>query len=401
MDTNTTESFVSLFDAIKYVASASGLFINQTLTFPQRQSIGSSILNLIPLLLGAIGLIVNILALLIFTVSKTFRQSSFRCYIYAFVLANCASILSYSWCYLVFYIVNPMHFCKYIQYLQQSLSTTSLWIMLLLSLERSLTFVRPYTVKNMLQTRTTSLILVILTCLCFTIHSDEIVSVEVKAFRWVNFAYGICSIERYSRLATDRMKILTHSHSFILPFLLNSILDIYICYNICHRRKRFFKQASSILLGNKSRRLKLSLANEITLTLLCQSLWLLITYFPRHLYYSLISFKLINDHDRDNSTLVFLIRQNLLIYLAFSPTLYVILSPTLRKEIYLQLGQSYDRHRRSSSLYALRENQRVENFIIHDNQSSQHQQNYFTSLLSKTEELSQKLPPTPIKEPKR
>ncbi|CAF4062986.1 unnamed protein product, partial [Rotaria magnacalcarata] len=93
MDTNTTESFVSLFDAIKYVASASGLFINQTLTFPQRQSIGSSILNLIPLLLGAIGLIVNILALLIFTVSKTFRQSSFRCYIYAFVLANCASIL--------------------------------------------------------------------------------------------------------------------------------------------------------------------------------------------------------------------------------------------------------------------------------------------------------------------
>ena len=71
-------------------------------------------------------------------------------------------------------------------------------------------------------------------------------------------------------------------------------------------------------------------------------MWLLITYFPTHLYYSLISFKLINDYDRDNSTLVFLIRQNLLIYLAFSPTLFVILSPTLRREIHLQIiSRSY------------------------------------------------------------
>ncbi|CAF3415138.1 unnamed protein product [Rotaria socialis] len=243
MDANTTESFASLNDAIKYVASASGLFINRTLFFPQRQSIGSPILNLIPLLLGALSLIINILGLLIFTVSKTFQESSFRCYIYAFVLANCASIL---------------------------------------------------------------------------------------------------------------------------------------------RHKRFLKRVSSILLGNKSRRLKLSLANETTLALLCQSLWLLITYVSRHLYYSLISFKLINDHDK--------------IY--FSPTLYVILSPILRKEIYLQLSESYGRHRRSSSLHTLRGNQRLENFTMHDNQSSQHQQNYLVSLLSKTEELPQKLLPTPIEEPK-
>ncbi|CAF4850534.1 unnamed protein product [Rotaria socialis] len=234
MDANTTESFASLNDAIKYVASASGLFINRTLFFPQRQSIGSPILNLIPLLLGALSLIINILGLLIFTVSKTFQESSFRCYIYAFVLANCASIL---------------------------------------------------------------------------------------------------------------------------------------------RHKRFLKRVSSILLGNKSRRLKLSLANETTLALLCQSLWLLITYVSRHLYYSLISFKLINDHGRDNSTLIF-----------FNQT----------KSIFHQ----HSIHRRSSSLHTLRGNQRLENFTMHDNQSSQHQQNYLVSLLSKTEELPQKLLPTPIEEPK-
>ncbi|CAF3159672.1 unnamed protein product [Rotaria sp. Silwood2] len=400
MDPNTTESFESLYDALSYVGFASGLYINQTLILPQRQSIWSSILNLIPLILGIIGLIFNILALLIFTASKTFRQGSFRCYIYAFVLVNCASILTHSWLYLVFYIVNPMYLCKYIQYLQQSLATTSLWIMVLLSFERSLTFRRPLAVKSMLKSRTICLILIIVTCLCFSLHLDELISVDIKAYRWVNFAYGLCSIKRYLGLATDRIKILTHSLSFILPFLFNSILDIYICSNICQRRKRLFKRSSLIMLSHKSFRLKITLTNEITLTLLCQSMWLLITYFPRHLYYFLISFKLIDDHDRDNSTLVFLIRQNLLMYLAFSPTLYVILSPTLRKEIYSHLGQLYERHRRTSSAYVLSANKRLEKFI-NDHQPLPRQQKYIASLIAKSEELPQKFLPTPMKIPRK
>ncbi|CAF1324624.1 unnamed protein product [Rotaria sp. Silwood1] len=378
MDFNTTESFESLYDALTYVGFASGLYINQTLILPQEQSIWSSILNLIPLILGIIGLIFNILALLIFTASKTFRQGSFRCYIYTFVLVNCASILSHSWLYLLFYIVNPIYLCKYIQYLQQSLATTSLWIMVLLSFERSITFRRPLKVKNVLKPRTIYLILLIATCLCFILHIDELISVDIKAFRWVNFAYGICSIKRYLHLTTDRIKILTHSHSFILPFLFNSIFDIYICFNICQRRKRLFKKSLSMILNNKSSRLKISLTNEITLTLLCQSMWLLITYFPTHLYYFLISFKLIDDHDRDNSTLVFFIRLNLLIYLVFSPTLYVILSPTLRKEIYSYLGQSYERHRKTSSAYVFNTNKRLEKFL-NDHQPLTHQQIFLSN----------------------
>ena len=93
-NTNDTDEFTSVFDAWTYVGSASGLYINQTAITPHRQSILSLILNLIPLVLGIIGLIFNILALLIFTALKTFRESSFRCYIYAFVLVNCASILT-------------------------------------------------------------------------------------------------------------------------------------------------------------------------------------------------------------------------------------------------------------------------------------------------------------------
>ncbi len=93
MNTNATESFASLYDALKYVGLTSGLFMNETLVL-RTQIIRPSIINLIPLILGFIGLIFNILALLIFTVSRTFRQSSFRCYIYAFVLVNCASILT-------------------------------------------------------------------------------------------------------------------------------------------------------------------------------------------------------------------------------------------------------------------------------------------------------------------
>jgi hypothetical protein len=93
MNINATESFASLYDALKYVGLTSGLFMNETLVL-RTQIIRPSIINLIPLILGFIGLIFNILALLIFTVSRTFRQSSFRCYIYAFVLVNCASILT-------------------------------------------------------------------------------------------------------------------------------------------------------------------------------------------------------------------------------------------------------------------------------------------------------------------
>lgn len=92
MNSNTTDPFASLYEALKYVRYTSGLHINETLILPRSQTIRPSIINLIPLILGFIGLIFNILALLIFTASKTFRQSSFRCYIYAFVLVNCASI---------------------------------------------------------------------------------------------------------------------------------------------------------------------------------------------------------------------------------------------------------------------------------------------------------------------
>ena len=257
--------------------------------------------------------------------------------------------------------------------------------MVLLSFERSLTFLRPITVKIALKSRTVCLILMLVTLLCFLLHIDELISVDVKAYRWVNFAYGLCSIQRHLRLATDRIKILTHSHSFILPFLLNSILDLYICYHICQRRKRFLKRTSSIILNNKSRRSKISLANEITLTLLCQSLWLLITYFPRHFYYSLISFKLIDDHDRDNSTLVFLIRQNLLIYLAFSPTLYVILSPTLRKEIHFYLCRFYERHRSSESYFIYRPSREFEKMVNHN--PPVRRQTYVPALIVKDEDL--------------
>jgi hypothetical protein len=242
--------------------------------------------------------------------------------------------------------------------------------MVFLSFERSFTFTRPFTVKKLLKSRTICLILFVVTCVCFALHIDELISVDIKAFRWVNFAYGLCSIKRHSRLATDRIKIITHSHSFILPFVLNSILDVYICYNICQRRKRITKQSTSSIIKHKSRRSKISLANEITLTLLCQSMWLLITYFPTHLYYSLISFRFIKDHDRDNSTLVFFIRQNLLIYLAFSPTLFVILSP----------------------------NKRLEKLLNHHQE--QQQQQYPTILITRSEELQRKSLPNPTTIPK-
>lgn len=94
---NETEpySFESLDDALRYVGLTSGLFINETLlSLPQLSSNWPSVISILPLILGFIGLVFNILALLIFTASKTFRENSFRCYIYAFVFINCASILT-------------------------------------------------------------------------------------------------------------------------------------------------------------------------------------------------------------------------------------------------------------------------------------------------------------------
>ncbi|CAF1048826.1 unnamed protein product [Adineta steineri] len=372
-DRSEQDTFESLNDALKYVGLTSGLFINETLLLPRSQSKWPSAISILPLILGFIGLVFNILALLIFTASRTFRQNSFRWYIYALTLINCASILTHSWLYLIFYIADSLYLCKYLRYLQQSTATTSLWIMVLLSLERSFTFSRPFVVKKFLQSHTICFILLFVTCLCFALHIDELISVDVKAFRWVNFAYGLCSVKRHFRLSTDRIKIVTHSHSFILPFLLNSILDIYICYKMCQRRKRLITKSSLSFNHHKNRfqRSRKSAAHEITLTLLCQSMWLLFTYFPTHLYYFLLSFKLINDHDRDNSTLNFLMRQNLLIYLAFSPTLYVILSSTLRREIYSCICRSYKRHRPSSLSNMSSVQSRFRQFFLHSEQQRQ------------------------------
>ncbi|CAF1177184.1 unnamed protein product [Adineta steineri] len=388
MTSNASETGGQLQEVLKYLGFTSGLRLNETESQVPIKSIWPSVLNLIPLSLGVVGLIFNILALLIFTASRTFRQSPFRCYIYAFVLVNCASILSHSWLYLVFYIVEPVRLCKYIQFLQQSLSTASLWIMVLLSCERSFTFIRPFTVKHVLKSRTVYFIIISVICSCFVLHIDELIFVDIKAFRWVNFAYGICSIKRRSILTMERIKIITHSHAFILPFLLNSILVIYICYKICQRRQRILQKKLSILKNSKFRRSKISLANEITLTLLWQSTWLLITYFPTHLYYFLISFNFMHDHDRDNSTLVFLIRQNLLIYLAFSPTLYVILSPTLRREIRIQVTRTYKQRRNTNSSYVSVTNKKVDKFLNDDRQPR------LTILITKSEELPRKFPLT-------
>ena len=94
MSANGSESFATLQDALNYVEFTSGMHINESVLPVRKQSIWLSVLNLIPLSLGFIGLLFNILALLIFTASKTFRQSPFRYYIYSFVLVNCASILT-------------------------------------------------------------------------------------------------------------------------------------------------------------------------------------------------------------------------------------------------------------------------------------------------------------------
>jgi hypothetical protein len=304
--------------------------------------------------------------------------------------------------YLLFYIVDPTYVCTCIQYFQQSLSATSLWFMVFLSLERSITFTRPLLVKKFSKSRTIYFTLFLMVVLCFGLHIDEILSVEIKAFRWVNFAYGLCSMKRHSRLLTDRIKILFHSQSFIFPFLFNSILDIYISYQICQRRQNLLGRSMSISRrSKKSRRSKISLANEITLTLLCQSFWLLITYFPARLYYSLISFKIIDDHDRDDSRLIFVIRLNLLIYLAFSPTLYVILSPTLRREIYFYLSHSSKRSKSTNSSFLSSAHRKLDKYMADHRPIPSHRSRLRLSILtSRSEELPRQSIPVyhPVKQ---
>jgi hypothetical protein len=263
--------------------------------------------------------------------------------------------------------------------------------MVLLSLERSFTFSKPFMVQKLVQPRTICLILILITTFCFATHIDELISVDIKAFRWVNFAYGLCSVDRHSRFSSVRIKIVTHSHSFILPFLLNSILDVYICYKICQRRQRLVIKAT-LLIPNKRirKRSKKSLAHEITLTLLCQSMWLLMTYFPRHLYYILIQFNLISDHDRDNSILSFLMRLNLLVYLAFSPALYVIFSPTLRREIRSYICSSYKRHRPATLSNMSNAQDKFRHFLKYHNQQRDFQPMNLTILITTSEQIPRK-----------
>ena len=228
------------------------------------------------------------------------------------------------------------------------MSTTSLWITIVLSLERSFTFTRPFTVKKLFKSRTICGFLIVVVGLCFAVHLDELVLSVGVAYEWVNFGYVMCSMKRRILVSYDRIKIVTHLLSFFVPFVLNCILDVYISYKIYQRRYNLVNNGSLNSLNTKSRRSRMSLANEITLVLLCQSIWLLFTYFPGRLYYSLVSFNVIRDYD--DTLIIFLVRQNLLIYLAFSPTLYVILSQTLRREILQQLCGFYpDTQSRSSS----------------------------------------------------
>ncbi len=94
MNDSELDPFESLYDALRYVGLTSGLYINETLLLRPLPSNWPSAISILPLILGFIGLIFNILALLIFTASRTFRENSLRCYIYTLVIVNCASILT-------------------------------------------------------------------------------------------------------------------------------------------------------------------------------------------------------------------------------------------------------------------------------------------------------------------
>jgi hypothetical protein len=89
-------------------------------------------------------------------------------------------------------------------------------------------------------------------------------------------------------------------------------------------------------------------------------------------------------------------RQNLLIYLAFSPTFYVILSPTLRREIHLHLGRSYRRQMTASSSYISNASRRVEKFLNHHQQGTIPRQAHSAILITRSEELPRKILSNPI-----
>ncbi|CAF1163432.1 unnamed protein product [Didymodactylos carnosus] len=287
--------------------------------------------SVVSIIIGTIGFIFNALAILIFSVSIIFRHSTFRCYIYTFIIVHCICIFSQTWSYLLFHIGNHNHLCKWNTFLQQTSSTCSLWIMVLLSSERAFTFIQPYKVKKLFTLKLTCTILIIIILISLLLHIDELLVIRISSFRWISFSFGICSIVRDRKYFDIKIKILLYSISFILPFLLNSIFDIYICRQICIRRKKMSNiKINKYRLEKKTK--YLSLTHEITLTLLCLSIWLLLTYFPFRLYYLLVSYNFI-DYAKDKSLLMLIVRYNLLVYLAFSPSLYVILSPTLRNEI--------------------------------------------------------------------
>ena len=90
----SSDAFASLDDALDYVKSVSGMQINMTLLTDDENTLWTLVVNILPLIVSTIGFLVNILSVILFTVSKTFLKSSLRYYINTFVFINCISILT-------------------------------------------------------------------------------------------------------------------------------------------------------------------------------------------------------------------------------------------------------------------------------------------------------------------
>jgi hypothetical protein len=88
-------------------------------------------------------------------------------------------------------------------------------------------------------------------------------------------------------------------------------------------------------------------------------------------------------------------RLNLLIYLAFSPALYVILSPTLRKEIYVYICRSYKRHRPASLTNISSAQSKFRHFLSsyhrHHQQERSIEQINLTILVTTSEQVPRKI----------
>merc|ERR1712110_392641 len=82
-----------------------------------------------------------------------------------------------------------------------------------------------------------------------------------------------------------------------------------------------------------------------------------------------------------------------LIYLAFSPALYVVLSPTLRKEIRSYICLSYQRHRPISLSNISNAQDKFRHFFhSHQQQKNvQHQTEYVSVLVMTSEHLPRKI----------